>query len=126
MNKTTIGAVVAAVIISAASLGFGIGAIQDANHTGSRVTTTDGQITSLENQVSKLQTQLNAASEADKNAINAHEGICYNVNYSDGDGVDWVSSVAITPPNVDNGVYECENGATYVSVTPTAANQLVG
>jgi hypothetical protein len=130
MNRTIMSVAIAAGVISAIALGFGIGAVHDANHAESvnstltsQAASTGRQIAGLESRVSKLQTQLNAASVADKNAINAHEGICYSVNYTNGNGVEWVSDVVITPPTVDNGVYECDNGETYVSVTPAAAGQ---
>lgn len=52
-----------------------------------------------------------------------HYGICWqSTSGGDGTGYYWVQSVSIDPPQISNGVYQCPQGETFVSIQPLPAS----
>ncbi len=54
-------------------------------------------------------------------------GVCWNANYqtsSDGSTA-WVSGISISPAQIQNGVYQCPSGETFVSIVPQPVNTSV-
>jgi hypothetical protein len=48
----------------------------------------------------------------------ARLGICWNDTYQTSGTSEWVTSIAITAPLVNDGVYTCVQGATFTSIVP--------
>lgn len=49
-------------------------------------------------------------------------GVCWDATYGGtGTGYNWVQTVTIDPPQISNGVYQCPQGETFVTIQPLPA-----
>lgn len=56
----------------------------------------------------------------------ARYGVCWSYTtftrtYTDGSSDTWVSTISVDPPQVSNGVYQCPQGETFVTIQPLPA-----
>ena len=58
------------------------------------------------------------------NVQQARYGICWTEAVQLSNGVTFVSSVDIEPPQISNGVYQCPQGETFVTIQPLPLKQL--
>ncbi len=55
---------------------------------------------------------------AGKAAQTARLGLCWSESLQDNGGVTWVNGVSIDQPVLQDGVYTCPQGDTFVSIVP--------
>lgn len=51
-------------------------------------------------------------------ATRARYGICWVENFQTNSDITWISSVSIDPAQLADGVYQCPQGETFVSIVP--------
>lgn len=52
-------------------------------------------------------------------AVRLRYGVCWIANYQTSGGLTWVDSLSIDSAQVTDGVYQCPQGETFVSIVPS-------